>query len=191
MRPRGAGRREVPGRLKLRVLKSEVEILDPTLAGAGSVRAGERRPLDPKSEGWTLNQGCVDSCEAARQDCLGSGACGTEIICTTCNDQYDSCVNSNCWEWTCVDPKSQSTSESYELVNVYFYGVSCLEDVFSSLGLYDNYELVYKKYENTHTVNCDNSTSDSSVYLYDVNLYCSQATGLGCSYWEGYVGNSC
>jgi hypothetical protein len=178
-------------RLQLRFLKSEVEILDPAMVGTRGTRRGLPQPPGTKSQGWTLDQSCVDYCEALRQDCLGSGACGTEIICTTCNDQYDSCVNSNCWVWTCVDPKSQSTSDSYELVNVYWYGGSCLEDIFNSLDWYNDYQLVYKKYQNTHTEYCDDTTSDSSVYLYDVSVSCSQPTGSGCSFSQGFATNVC
>jgi hypothetical protein len=178
-------------RLQLRSLKSEVEILDPAAAGTGSARTGLPRSITAKSEGWTLNQSCVDWCESQRQDCLVSGACGTEIICDPCNEQYDSCVSENCWEWSCTDPKSQSTSNSLEPVNAYWFGESCLQDVFDSLSLYDNYEIVYKEYQNTHTEYCNGTSSDSSVYLYDVTEYCSSPTGFSCSFSEGFVGAVC
>ncbi len=173
-------------RLNPQVASSEVHIIVPPMTQ-------QKRNGAFTTKGLQADPDCEALCEVQFNDCYYN-TCDQRGDCSYCYDNENSCIN-RC-PMTCTEPKSVQTLDSSELVSVSYTGFGqCFESIFQN-DFYEGtyyYEVQYL-YKTSHiqrTQHCDNTYSDTVLWVTYQSAYCNDPSFGTCYYPTTWVYNAC
>lgn len=136
---------------------------------------------------------CLSGCQDFYHDCIMSGVCGQQVICETCENERDFCIDGCpvCPPPPC-SPTTTTTTRTYQ-VNAYWTGFSsCAWSwLWNHKVYYDEIARQYQQDTIEVTHHCDGTTSERVIGTSYFTTYCFAETSFWCSFAFGPTWPSC